>query len=97
MTVLAFGGCVAIEALAPPVTPTMASAARISASDLDQGRQIYVRRCATCHAIDPVNKYSGARWGEIIDDMAHEAKLTSEEKARVLAYVLAAGRTARAE
>ena len=90
-------GCVALETLAPPVTPTMASTARIPASDLDRGRQIYVRQCATCHAIDPVNKYSGARWREIIDDMADEAKLTSEEKSRVLAYVLAAGRSGAEE
>jgi mono/diheme cytochrome c family protein len=97
MTALAVVGCVAVEALAPPVTPTMASAARVPASDLEGGRQIYVRRCATCHAIDPVNKYSGARWREIIDDMATKSKLASEEKARVLAYVLAASRGAVAE
>jgi len=68
----------------------MASAARVSANDLERGRQIYVRRCATCHAIDPVNKYSATRWREIIDDMSAKAKLTSEEEVGVLAYVIAA-------
>lgn len=90
---LVFGGCVAIESLAPPVTPAMASVARASAVDLENGRRIYVSRCASCHAIDPVSKYTAARWRELIDDMADEAELNSAEKANVLAYILAARAT----
>lgn len=87
---LVFGGCVAIETLAPPVTPAMASTARSTAADLENGRRIYVGRCASCHAIDPVAKYTAARWRELIDDMADEAELNAMEKANLLAYLLAA-------
>ena len=85
------GGCVAIETLAPPVTVTMAASARTSASVLEQGRRLYVSRCATCHSLDPLSKYTASRWREIIDDMADEAELTASEESSVLAYVLAAG------
>ncbi|MEQ1860255.1 MAG: hypothetical protein ABMA13_09985 [Chthoniobacteraceae bacterium] len=90
LAAVALGGCVAIETLAPPVTPAMASRAGSSAAELEGGRRLYVGRCASCHAIDPVAKYTAARWQEIVADMADEAELTPAEKSELLAYVLAA-------
>ncbi len=85
---LVLGGCVAIETLAPPVTPALAGGA--SATTLEAGRSLYVGRCAKCHSVDPVGKYSAPRWREIIADMAERSKLSAPEHEAVLAYVLAA-------
>lgn len=90
-------GCVAIETLAPPVTPAMASTARSSTADLENGRRLYVGRCASCHAIDPVAKYTAVRWRELVDDMSDEAELTASEEANLLAYILAARTSALTE
>lgn len=90
VSALALGGCVAVEKLAPPVTASMSGSAGTSPATLEAGRRLYVGRCASCHSIDPVSKYSAARWREIIADMAHRSKLTATENEAVLAYVLAA-------
>ena len=82
-------GC-AMPNLAPPVSPAMTARAGRPASTLEEGRRLYTGRCATCHSIDPVGKYSAPRWREIIADMADEAKLTPTERDAVLAYLLAA-------
>ena len=84
------GGCVSIEQIAPPVSARMAAVGGTSAAILETGRHIYTGRCAACHSIDPVGKYSPDRWRAIIDDMADEAELSPSEKSAVLAYVLAA-------
>ena len=85
-------GC-AMPNLAPPVSPAMSARAGRPAGILEQGRRLYTGRCATCHAIDPVGKYSASRWGEIVAEMADEAKLTPAEKDAVLTYILAARET----
>lgn len=87
---LALGGCVAVEKLAPPVTAAMAGGGGASTATLTAGRRLYVGRCAACHSVDPVSKFSSARWREIIADMAGRAKLSAPEHEAVLAYVLAA-------
>ena len=79
-----------MESLAPPVSPQMAAAARVPAPTLEAGRRLYTGRCAACHAIDPVTKYTATRWPGIIDDMAERAKLTPVERQSLQAYVLAA-------
>lgn len=76
--------------LAPPVSPAMTARAGKPASTLEEGRRLYTGRCATCHTIDPVGKYTATRWREIIPEMADEAKLTPAERDALLTYLLAA-------
>jgi len=84
-------GCVGIEALAPPVTPMLAARARADSSTLAAGRRIYLTKCASCHAADPVADYAD-EWPHIIRKMAPKSKLSPAEEHAVLAYVLAASR-----
>lgn len=88
MCALVLSGCVATETLAPPVTPKMAAGA--NTATLEAGRQLYVGRCAKCHSVDPVAKFSAPRWREIISEMAGRSKLSHVEHDAVLAYVLTA-------
>jgi hypothetical protein len=90
LAAVVLSGCVSIEKLAPPVTPAMAGSGGASVHELEAGRRIYVGRCASCHSIDPVAKYTAARWRGIVLDMADEAELSAGEEASLLDYLLAA-------
>ena len=84
----ALAACVSLEQAAPPVETLPARAT--SAGQLRLGREIYVTRCATCHSVEPVRKYSRAHWErEILPEMAEETNLSASDAAAVRAYVLA--------
>lgn len=88
---LLLGGCVSLEAVAPPVTPALAGRTRGDASTLATGRSIYLMQCTSCHAPESVSAHAG-KWPGIIRDMAERAKLSAAQEQAVLAYVLAASR-----
>ena len=92
---LGMAGChtVSVEQLAPPVEQITVDPSNVG--QYQRGREIYVSRCAKCHAVKPVNAFAAQDWaGRIMPKMAKKAKLTPEEKETVLAYVLAARESA---
>lgn len=54
---------------------------------LQQGRELYLNKCGKCHELFSPNKYNKTNWTKWVDRMAPKAKLTADEKAKVLAYV----------
>ena len=86
MTMAFVTGCVSLETAAPPV-------ATLPSPELDQGRLLYISKCAHCHTVEPVAKYSLTRWDEILPDMSERTKLDSAQSLAVRAYVLAVLRT----
>ena len=96
MAVLVLAACVSLEQSAPPVALLSGGADR---STLQAGRDIYITRCAKCHAVEPVSKYSLKEWGEILPEMAEKTHLSAADTQRVTAYVhrvLANGRLPKA-
>ena len=82
--------CVSLEQAAPPAETLPSRTGGTSAAQLRQGREIYVTRCARCHSVEPVRKYSRAHWErDILPDMAEETNLNASDAAAVRAYVLA--------
>ena len=82
--------CVSLEQAAPPAETLAAGVKPAAAAQLRLGREIYVTRCARCHSVEPVRKYSRAHWErDILPDMAEETNLTASDAAAVRAYVLA--------
>lgn len=82
--------CVSLEQAAPPAETLSAASRGTSAAQLRLGREIYVTRCARCHSVEPVRKYSRAHWErEILPEMAEETNLSASDAAAVRAYVLA--------
>lgn len=65
---LAVGGCASIEESAPPVAVLAASGHGGRSAALEQGRTIYITRCAKCHRVYPVRQYSATEWNDIIPD-----------------------------
>lgn len=81
--------CVSLETAAPPVA-TLRSSNLNSSAQLESGRQLYVGKCTKCHSVEPIRDYPLADWiDDIMPEMAEKSKLTAEENASVLAYVLA--------
>lgn len=76
--------CVSLDQIAPRAVALSSQ----PSSQLTLGREIYVTRCAKCHAPEPVRKYSTDRWDEILPEMAEETKLTSAEADAVREYVM---------
>jgi len=56
-------------------------------ADFEAGRDIYLRDCSSCHAIEPINRYSLREWSRIIPGMAEESNLTEEETRLLSDYI----------
>ena len=87
-----WSGCGTINSsVAPPVTAAMiAVSGGASAQALERGREVYAGPCTSCHAADPVGKYTMVRWREIVGDMAERTELNASDKSALLAYLTAA-------
>ncbi len=86
-------GCQTLEQMAPPVGPdflVVAAQRGMEPTTLEAGRQLYITDCARCHSVEPISRYSAARWRQILPRMARETKLDDSEKAAVEAYVMTA-------
>lgn len=58
--------------------------------ELQQGRTIYVRKCAGCHHLHRPDEYPADRWRSLVDEMRKEAKVSAEEEELIVKYLSAA-------
>ena len=85
-------GCATIEQLAPPVDGVMLSVVEFddkSLARLQDGRDIYIIRCARCHAPESVTAYTRQQWRSILPRMAEKSQLSAEERLAVEEYIMA--------
>jgi len=59
-------------------------------AQLEQGRSVFVQRCSGCHALPLPDSRTEAEWKKVLDEMAAEAKLTTDERVQVERFVLSA-------
>lgn len=86
-------GCVTIEEMVPPVNDQITQIGDghgYSNESLHHGRKLYVSRCASCHAVEPIDRYSVARWKRMIPEMSLDAKLNEKEEFDLEAYIVSA-------
>ena len=77
----------------PPVTAEFAKVGarpHVDLAMLREGRTLFVSRCIECHTLPAVSKHTATKWPALIDEMAARANLKPEQRAAVLAYILAA-------
>ena len=57
-------------------------------ADLDRGRATYVRRCSNCHLLHRPAELAPAKWPAAVTKMTPRAKLSSDEAADVVRYLV---------
>ena len=57
-------------------------------SSLEQGRDLYVLKCGTCHALPVVQDHSPEKWDRIMNKMKVEADLKPREDYLIRTYVV---------
>lgn len=93
IAILAVGACVS-----PVPVPTEAQLSvaqqrwpSASLADLQEGRQLYVRRCSSCHNLHLPTEYTAEEWPAIIAEMGQEyARIDKDQQGLVLRYVISA-------
>ncbi len=83
-------GCASINLSVPPVATVAPAADAEMRAQLEQGRAIYLTKCARCHAPEPVREYSAKQWKVILEKMSPNCLLNTTEAAALQAYVAAA-------
>lgn len=86
---LLLSACQSLDQIAPLPSSLPGAHSTAVHSQLALGREIYVTKCARCHAPEPIHRYTAHKWEEIMADMAEETNLSDREAAAVRAYVVA--------
>lgn len=78
----------------PEPTPAHVERARasnpdVSLADLQQGRELFIGRCAGCHALPLPSDHSPKEWATVLERMTPLAQLDEDESARVESYLAA--------
>jgi hypothetical protein len=60
---------------------------------LQEGRTLYVARCSACHSLHLPSEYPADKWVGFVEEMASDAKLSAEQKERVIQYLVSAAET----
>jgi mono/diheme cytochrome c family protein len=69
-------------------TPTVAdTTATASLDELQQGRELYINNCNSCHYLHSPDDYSASYWKSIIPQMAPKTGMNADEVAKVTKYV----------
>ncbi len=80
---------------APPIDAALVAKAQltwpeVSATSLDQGREILVTACTKCHGIRTPSDYTLREWQGYLSEMAPKAELNEDQVALLLRYVTVA-------
>lgn len=91
--VLMFALALAACAGSIPV-PTDESARKSGTSrvDLERGRELYVNRCSSCHALFQPGRFPPEKWNQMVGEMSRRAKLDGRESEVVLRYLVSYAR-----
>ena len=60
----------------------------VSEATILAGHQLFDQNCGKCHRLFAPTEFNKKRWVRIIDEMAPKARLSTEDKSKVLAFVL---------
>jgi hypothetical protein len=55
--------------------------------DMQAGRNLYINKCGSCHALVLPEKYSAEQWPSLVDKMEIKSKISPEEKKLILEYL----------
>lgn len=91
--VAGLAGCEAMKSGAPAINAEMTKAAAANGDSLETlatGRRLLATRCASCHSLEPIAKFTPAQWEANVLRMANRAGLSEPEAQKITAYLVAA-------
>jgi cytochrome c2 len=59
----------------------------VSLEDLKTGREIYVKKCSSCHQLYLPNQYTEKVWMNNLNEMQDRAKISDAEKQLIYQYI----------
>jgi mono/diheme cytochrome c family protein len=59
----------------------------VSLENLKTGREIYVKKCSSCHQLHLPNQYTEKVWMSNLNEMQARAKISDEEKQLIYQYI----------
>jgi Zn-finger protein len=59
----------------------------VSLEDLKTGREIYVKKCSSCHQLHLPNQYTEKVWMTNLNEMQVRAKITDDHKQLIYQYI----------
>lgn len=57
-------------------------------SELKTGREIYVKKCSSCHHLHLPHQYNSKVWIKNLDEMQVRAKITNADKELIYQYIV---------
>jgi cytochrome c5 len=72
----------------PQQAPAQFNMMTAAAPSVVEGEKTYNAKCGKCHDLKKTTAYTANEWKPIMNSMAVKAKLTADEKANVIAYVM---------
>jgi len=67
----------------------------VTLEDLQDGRSLYVQKCASCHHLRDPAKYEPGRWPELLAKMQPKAKIDEAQVQLLVQYLSTASERAR--
>lgn len=83
-------GGLMVVACSPKTTETVTEPATdttMPKADIAEGKVVYLKDCAKCHAVKPVHNYTQEQWMKILPAMIKKARLDEDKSRQVTAYV----------
>jgi mono/diheme cytochrome c family protein len=86
---LACGSMVLPEPTVAQLTLAQAEEPALSLPDLQRGRALYIKRCASCHALRPPEERAPDAWPDEVTRMQreHGVRLTEDDKRDIVRYL----------
>ena len=84
---ISFSSCLKndkVDLYVPAESDTTANA---SLEDLQQGRELYIDNCKSCHNLYSPDEYSASQWNSILTKMAPRTNMTESEIILVKKYI----------
>jgi cytochrome c5 len=76
------------RSLPPNATATDAQRARVELAELQQGRQLLIRKCGNCHQTPLPSQHTAADWPGKLDEMADRANLDALQRRVIGQYLV---------
>ena len=87
--VFACGSLVLPEPTVAQLTLAQAEEPALALQDLQRGRSLYIKRCASCHALRPPEERAPDAWADEVARMQreHGVRLAEDEKRDIVRYL----------